>query len=129
MSVEICVLDDSHIKRFEEQKAWLHGMWEKDLEAQGVKWPGGPVAISWLVGLSFFLERPVDKNSLGLFANKIAGGSTDAQARHLRSKYGWYIVSDGRGPPEYRRLVNGTHMPKGTYALASLRPEPNLCAR
>lgn len=120
MSVEVHVLDESHRKRFKEQKAFLHQKWQEYLSAQGVKWPSEKAEgkIAQLVGLSFFVGRPVNKESLGEFVRELTRGSHDVQARHLRTE-GWCVVGSGRGRSENGSLNDGTPMPRGTYALLS----------
>jgi hypothetical protein len=128
MGVEICFLDERHIERFEEQKAFLYKKWQEHLSGQGVAWPTDKAKgkIAQIVGLSFFVGRPVNKESLGKFAHALTGGSHDVQVRHLRTE-GWCVVGSGRGPSENRSLNDGTPMPQGTYALLSFTtPSPQF---
>jgi hypothetical protein len=112
-------LDDTHVKQHDAQLAKIKKLWQKNLESLGVKWPSSSVKQAQLVGLSFFIGEPVSKDSLGWYVGKVAGGSADTQARHLRSD-GWAILLSGRGEPHSNTLASGDRMPRGSYALASL---------
>jgi hypothetical protein len=117
--VEIERLTDKHVKAYEQQLNHLRSEWEKHLKPWSVIWPTSPVKLAQLVGLSFFVGLPVDKDSLGRFVSAVAGGALDTQARHLRGD-GWYVVGGGRGPAYSNSLMNGVRMPRSAYALASL---------
>lgn len=112
-------LNETHVSQYKTQLTKIKKLWESNLESLGVKWPTSGVKIAQLVGLSFFVGEPVSKDSLGWFVGKVAGGSADTQARHLRND-GWFILLSGRGEPHSNTLANGDRMPRGSYALASL---------
>ncbi|MFC3096834.1 hypothetical protein [Altererythrobacter palmitatis] len=112
-------LDQSHVDQFESQLARVKQLWDKNLSSLGVKWPSSKVKQAQLVGLSFFIGEPVNKDSLGWYVGQVAGGAADTQARHLRSD-GWAILLSGRGEPHSNTLASGERMPRGSYALASL---------
>lgn len=124
--MEVRHLNREHISRFKSQADELRRNWEAHLNSWEVVWPTSPVKLAQLVGLSFFVGEPVDKDSLGRFVSETAGGSLDTQARHLRGD-GWYVVGGGRGPSHTNTLLSGQRMPRSAYALISLTsPNPSF---
>lgn len=121
-------LTDTHVANFRQQELWLIQKWQQSLNGQGVEWPNSAVQRAQLVGLSFFLGLPVDKDSLGKFVQAVAGGGLDSQARHLRPK-GWSVVGGGRGDPETNHLPDGTRMPRNAYALLSVTSPSTVFSR
>lgn len=124
--MEINHLTAAHAALFAAQLKKVEVEWSKHLVRWNVAWPTSPVKQAQIVGLSFFLGEPVDKDSLGQFVRATVGGSLDTQARHLRGD-GWYVVGGGRGPSYTNTLLNGQRMPRSAYALASLTiPNPKF---
>lgn len=118
-------LTRQHDSLFDQQMDNIRVEWEKHLERWNVIWPTSRVKLAQLVGLSFYVGEPVDKDSLGHFVNRTVGGSLDTQARHLRGD-GWYLVGGGRGTSD-TNFLNGERMPRSAYALASLTiPNPKF---